>query len=136
MITLEQYFGSKPYSRMEESRAVDLLERVNMLIDHAVSEGAFTRQIDPDTGSEISGSKGGSGDGGFRTQDSKTGAPGSAHKLAMAVDVYDPNGELDNWITDKILTVYGLYREHPSATVGWCHLGTKAPRSGKRTFLP
>lgn len=142
MITVEQYFA-KPRSADQEAAATDLLQRVNELLADAYTHGVY-EFIDPDTGSQISGTKGGSGDGGFRLPDSKTGPPGSSHRQAMAVDVYDPTDELDTWLDEferdggqnSMLEKHGLYREHPSATNGWCHLSTRAPRSGKRTFLP
>lgn len=136
MITQEQYFGAKPHSPEQDALATALLTRVNILLDDAIGSGAFTLIHDPDTGTQISGSKGGAGDGGFRLPGATTGAPNSSHKQAMAVDVYDPAGKLDAWLTDEKLEVYGLYREAPTATFGWCHLTTRPPHSGKRTFTP
>lgn len=136
MITIEQYFHGKEHSPDNYADAVDLLQLVNDLIDFAVSQGAFTRCVDVDTGSEVSGSRGGSGDGGFRLADSSTGSPNSSHKQAKAVDVYDPGNRLDDWLTDETLADFGLYREAPDSTPGWCHLSTRAPGSGRRTFNP
>ena len=136
MITAEQYFGSKPHSDEQLAVALNLLGRVNALIEEAVAGGEFSVAIDPDTGTQISGSKGGAGDGGFRLPGASTGAPNSSHKQAMAVDVYDPVGRLDNWITDETLERHGLYREAPAHTFGWCHLSTRCPNSGRRTFTP
>ena len=135
MITQVQYFAAKPHSSGEELIASDLLSRVNELCDEAERAGVH-RQICPNTGSEISGSKGGSGDGGFRLPTATTGAAHSSHKEARAVDVYDPQGNLDDWITDEILEAPGLYREAPNSTEGWAHLTTRPPPSGKRTFIP
>lgn len=114
--------------------ATELLFRVNALLDNAEHEGPFKRAIDPDTGTEISGSRGGAGDGGFRLPTATTGAAKSSHKEAKAVDVFDPGGKLDGWLTDERLEVYGLYREAPESTFGWCHLTIRPPHSGKRTF--
>lgn len=136
MITQAQYFGSKPHTPEQDALATELLTRVNILLDDAIGSGVFTLQNDPDTGTQISGSKGGAGDGGFRLPGATTGAPNSSHKTAQAVDVFDPAGRLDAWLTDEKLTVYGLYREAPASTVGWTHLTTRAPNSGKRTFQP
>lgn len=74
--------------------------------------------------------------GGFRPQDCPQGAPHSSHKQGQAVDIYDPDNALDNYVTDAILEAYGLYREAPSATLRWCHLSDRPPGSGKRTFQP
>jgi hypothetical protein len=143
MIRVEEYFR-KPYSAEQEDNARDLLVRVNALIDEAIADGAFVREIDPDTNCEIGGSAGGDGDGGFRTPGSRTGAPGSSHRKARGVDPYDPHDKLDTWLDtfetggggNTKLEAHGLYREAPSATPKWTHLTTQAPNSGKRTFIP
>lgn len=65
-------------------------------------------------------------------------APRSHHMRCNAIDLYDPEGVLDDWCMDNLdaLMNLGLYLEHPSATKGWCHLQAVAPRSGKRVFYP
>lgn len=140
MITLEQYANGRwldpSFTIAFQDSAYELLYKVNKLLLRASRETGWHWRIDHDTGSSVSGSKGGSGDGGFRGPDSKTGAPGSQHRKAHAVDVYDPFSELDNWLTDDLLAEFGLYREHPGSTPGWCHLQDVAPGSGHRTFLP
>lgn len=136
MISLEEYFR-KPRSPAQEEYARDMLARVAALLVEAQAAGAYlSTWVNPHTRCRISGSKDGDGDGGFRTPGSRTGAPNSSHKEARAVDVYDPLNKLDGWITDAVLEKHGLYREHPEATHGWCHLTTRAPGSGKRTFRP
>lgn len=135
MITLEQYFGAKDHTDEQAAAATGMLEKVNALIDWA-RLGGFMGAIDPDTGTQISGSKGGSGDGGFRLSNAATGKPGSKHKLARAVDVYDPGDVLDRILADADLARFGLFREHPDDTPGWCHLQDLAPGSGNRTFKP
>ena len=132
MITAEQYFGGKSHDVDQAAAAADWLSRVNKLL----AECPFDAEIDPGTGTQISGSKGGSGDGGFRLPTSTTGSAKSSHKEARAVDIYDPEDELDLFITDAMLEAHGLYREAGGATIGWCHLTTRAPHSGKRTFAP
>jgi len=135
MITKQQYFGSKKHDATQEAHADILLTRVNSLLAEAVTAGVYNYEIDPDTGTQISGAKGGSGDGGFRLPESTTGASKSSHKEARAVDVYDPKESLDNWITDEILEKFDLYREHPKHTKSWCHLTTRPPWSKNRTFM-
>lgn len=132
MISTEQYFGAKPHSLEQDAAAASLLDKVITLCD----ELSWDWPTDPDTGTSISGSRGGAGDGGFRLDTSTTGRPGSKHKSAHAVDVFDPENALDSSITDELLEKHGLYREHPDDTPGWCHLQDVAPRSGKRTFKP
>lgn len=142
MITRDQYFrdprtgSTKPHQPEHDDAAKDLLGKVNRLLDHAVSVIAFQRSIDPDTGSEISGKAGGAGDGGFRLPDSKTGAAHSKHRTGHGIDVYDPGNYLDTRLTDGMLEEFGLYREHPDSTSGWCHLQDLPPHSKRRTYYP
>lgn len=136
MITLERYFAGKLHSDAHDMAAADLLAHVNPLLIEAAQHGAYDYAVDCDTGCNISGSKGGSGDGGFRLPDAKTGSPQSSHKEAKGIDIYDPFNKLDDWLTDGTLATHGLYREHPSKTLGWCHLSTRKPGSKLRTFLP
>lgn len=65
-------------------------------------------------------------------------APRSKHMTGDAVDIYDPDGELDDWCMEHldILAECGLWLEHPSATKGWSHLQQVPPRSGRRAFYP
>lgn len=144
MITLEQYFGGKPHTQEEEDFATVLLQRVNELCDEAQQNGNYDAPTCPNTGTQISGSYHGQGDGGFRLPTATTGRQNSSHKEAKAVDVFDPKGDLDKWLDgfedghngNIKLEQYGLYREHPDSTPGWCHLTTRAPGSGHRTFIP
>ena len=136
MITPEQYFHGKAHTPEQAARCDELLLCVNSLLLEASQKGAYDYAVDIDTGTCISGSRGGSGDGGFRLSDSATGAAKSSHKEARAVDVYDTFNKLDEWITDAVLFNHGLYREHPSKTLGWVHLTTRAPASKRRTFYP
>lgn len=144
MILLAQYFAAKPHTVEHEAAARDLLTRVDALVIEALAAGRFSRPICPNTGSEISGSKGGAGDGGFRLPTATTGRQNSSHKEARGVDQYDPDNQLDEWLDqfehgdgdNTMLEKHGLYREHPGSTPSWCHLSTRAPGSGRRTFLP
>ena len=132
MITTAQYFGNKAHSEEQERAAESLLGKVKALLDALI----WAYPIDPDTGTSISGSRGGAGDGGFRLPGATTGAVNSKHKMAHAVDVYDPDDLLDTSIGDDILEEFGLYRESPDFTKGWTHLQDVPPGSGKRTFQP
>ncbi|MFA6040272.1 MAG: hypothetical protein WC733_02095 [Methylophilus sp.] len=137
MITVEQYAGiwkhHEDWNGACQHSAELLLDRVNRLIADFVNDG-YTVEINQKTKTQISGEV----YGGFRPQDCPIGAKSSSHKLAMAVDVYDPYNKLDLWLDKhpEKLVEYDLYREHPSATQRWTHLSIKSPRSGKRTFLP
>lgn len=144
IITVEDYFGPRwghPELTTEiMENAIGLLKKVNSLLRWASVYGGFKCPIDPDTGSCVSGSYNKdlpfkfSGDGGWRPSDTKTGAPLSKHRTAHAVDVYDPGNRLDELLSDEILESFGLYREAPSATNGWCHLQDVPPGSGRRTY--
>lgn len=149
-ISLEDYF-SKPHTLAQRNAADELLGPVHALVSDAINAGAFQWARDPDTGCCISGARGGDGDGGFRTPASMTGAANSSHKLlpaenpdGAAVDVADPGDRLDTWLDqfedgqggNSMLEKHGLYREAPNVTKSWCHLTTRAPASGHRTFQP
>lgn len=141
MITLDDYFGEKLMNSEVTPEFIDnasmLLAEVNTLLAEAVGAVGYSHElVDPDTCCQISGAKGGSGDGGFRLAASTTGSQTSQHRKANAVDIYDPDNVLDKWLTDDILRRYDLYREHPDHTPGWVHLQRVPPRSGKRTFIP
>lgn len=66
-------------------------------------------------------------------------APNSKHLTCRAIDLYDPDGDLDEWLldgADTVLKDLGLWLEHPAATKGWSHLQTVPPGSGRRVFYP
>lgn len=109
----------------------DLVPPVNALLAKAKAAG-IPLPINPKTGTQVSGAQ----FGGFRPQTCPIGAPLSAHKQGMAVDIYDPQGKLNAWLTDEILKECGLYREAPKSTPGWLHITTRRPGSGNRTFIP
>lgn len=138
MITTSQYFGAKQHTDEHLSNAIELLRHVNAFLEEAAAAGAYGNWIDPDTGTQISGAKGGSGDGGFRSPDSTTGAPLSKHRNAEAIDIYDPDRILAQWIiTNKErLAIHGLWIEDPRWSPVWLHLQSVPPKSGKRIFIP
>ena len=135
MITFEEYFGQwldhADATSERQANARALLIAVNDLLNEARADGVVI-QTNPATGSHISGQT----LGGFRPQDCAQGAPTSSHKQGRGVDIYDPGNALDAWLDDDKLAAFGLYREHPSFTVGWTHLTDRAPGSGRRTFNP
>lgn len=132
MITIAQYFAGQPHSHDQELAAMVLLARVKNLLREANIVGRYPETVNPKTGNQISGE----GHGGFRTQDCPIGAPHSAHKEAKAVDIYDPDNSLDEWITDEILRKHDLYREEPNSSPHWVHIQCRPTTSGRRTFLP
>ena len=136
MITLQEYFSDKPHPNEYNLNALTLLYRVNNLIAAYTTDTGKLPEINPITGSQVSGSKG--GDGGFRLPTSTTGSSKSAHKQGMAIDLVDHDQHLDKWLDAKpdALIKYDLYREASASTPNWCHLSTRKPLSGKRTFIP
>lgn len=138
IITIEHYFTGQLMSVVSEYhlQAADrLLERVNQVIRDAVG-AEIACPTNPKTGSQISGW----GGGGYRSQAVNARQPNpkitSRHLTGEAVDVYDPEGELDDWLDNIMLEHYELWREHPSATRTWCHLQSVPPRSGRRSYYP
>ena len=136
MITPSQVIGkwdASPDLTTERRVNIDnLCDTVNKLLYQYEQETGNVVPKNRVTGTQVSGEV----YGGFRPQDCPIGTPNSAHKQGMAVDIYDPDGGLDQWITDAVLIIHDLYREHPDATVHWCHLTTRSPASGNRTFRP
>lgn len=62
----------------------------------------------------------------------------SKHLSGQAVDVSDPNKELQRWCkaNEDILEDAGLWLEDFSATPNWVHFQCVPPKSGKRWFMP
>lgn len=64
----------------------------------------------------------------------------SKHLTGEACDLDDFDGALDAWCTTgaglAALEAHGLWLEHPDSTVGWCHVQTVPPGSGRRVFKP
>ena len=138
MITIENYFGDKKHPPEHEANATKLLIKVNRLLAIAQNDNSYHVWIDTDTGTQISGAKGGSGDGGYRLPNSKTGASNSSHKTGEGVDIYDNLRILAQWCVhnqDK-MDACGLWAEDFRYTNGWVHLQSKQPPSGKRIYIP
>jgi hypothetical protein len=138
MITKEQYFGTKKHSIEHEANSVIFLSRLNSFLYDAAQAGAYHYAIDPDTETQISGAKGGSGDGGYRTPDSSTGAKNSKHKDGHGGDVTDQARELCAFavLHPEALEKHGLYIEDPRWTPVWLHAQDVAPSSGQRIYRP
>lgn len=135
MITIDQYFGKWKHKATQEhlANAAILIDRCNALILAMEDEGV-NFQINPLTDSNV----GGESYGGFRPQECPIGAPKSAHKQGMAVDLYDPLNEIDKWLVahPKVLEKVDLWFEHPDATPHWSHWSIRPPLSGRKFFMP
>jgi len=138
-ITTEQYFEKHiMLHRLEltdsiKANAEITVNRVNALLD-AVARDGIGITLHPESMSPIS--------SGWRPPEVNAATPGAAvnskHMTGQACDLYDPDGELDEWCLANlnILRELGLWMEHPSATKGWCHVQTEAPKSGRTVFYP
>lgn len=129
MIELNDYWMGRdkkyPASWNEdiEAHAIDLLARLNSLLavfgeDRAVNSGWRPPEVNSAT---------------------PNAALKSKHMTGNAVDLADPEGDLDDWCSENDgsrLIQYGLWMESPAATKGWCHLQNLPPKSGKRVFFP
>lgn len=137
MITYDEYFGKwlhhPDVTPAREENAEKLLDAVSALEAIARADGVSFPD-NPATGSGVSGTT----YGGFRPQSCPQGAAKSSHKEALAVDRYDPAGEIDEWCVKNLdaLKECGIYIEHPDYTGGWSHWTIKAPGSGNRVFIP
>ena len=134
MITLRDYWMGREVTHSSELtpdiiRAAEVtVQRANMLL----SEFRFDTK---DT--EIR-----KVNSGWRPVAINAATPGAAlrskHMTGEAIDISDPEGDLDNWCVQhmEVLERIGLWLEHPSATKGWCHVQIVAPKSGNRVFYP
>lgn len=138
MISKVQYVGS--YAKSQDLTPnvlanIDmLLKKVNSLMQVGMADGVMFR-VNPETKSQISGQK----NGGFREQCCTIGAPASAHKQGMAIDLYDPFNQIDSWLMQSPIAKVayedlGFYFEHPDATNGWSHWQIRPTKS--RFFRP
>lgn len=141
MLALDAYLMGRDklyplaYGPAIEAEARRTVELVNQLLRIAIDAGVGM-EPSPKTGTLIT--------SGWRSPEINAAIPNAApkshHMAGRAVDLYDPDGELDDWLMSDAgqaaLTEIGLWMEHPSATKGWCHLQAVPPRSGRRVFYP
>lgn len=138
IITLSDYWmgRDKLYSTQLnpaiESNALTLLACVNKLLESC----PISLDLHPVNKTHVS--------SGWRPPTVNANTPNAAvnskHMTGQAVDIYDPDGDLDSWLMSsdgqRKLVELGLWMEHPSATKGWSHLQSIKPRSGNRVFFP
>lgn len=139
MITYDQYMRGRDTAYPQymtpqiKANALVTIEKANALIEAALKDGVDF-EINPVTGSVVS--------SGWRPPQINATTPGakpkSLHLTGEAIDIYDPDGDLDDWCMANInfLRQLGLSMEHPSATKGWCHVQTRPPKSGRVCFYP
>jgi len=142
MILLDQYLRlqdrNKAYSLSMtptlQDNAIRLLGLVNKLLDVARPEVIF--ESSPITKTLVA--------SGWRppmvNAATPNAAPNSKHITCHAIDIYDPEGDLDNWLMTPegqgVLSVIGLWMEHPASTKTWSHLQDIPPNSHNRVFYP
>ena len=150
MITIEQYAGgheTSPDWTPERQKNAQLLLNVCALLQAEMESDGIVFPNNPKTGSKVGGQF--HGFGGFRPQNCPQGAPHSSHKEGLAVDLYDPHNEIDDYLQhdylecvadgkpqDSMLVRHGVYIEHPDSTDTWSHWSIKPPKSGKHIFNP
>lgn len=139
-ITLADYFMGRDVShalllghdmRREAARTVEVANQLLQALP-----GWVTLDINPRTGTLVA--------SGWRPPDINAGTPGakpnSKHLKCQALDLYDPDGDIDEWCSSPAglaaLEQLGLWLEHPAATKTWCHVQTVPPGSGRRVFYP
>lgn len=137
MITFAQYVGphaASPDLTAERAHNATKLLAACAALEDDMLEDSVEFPDNPATGCGVSGQT----FGGFRPQNCPQGAPNSSHKDGLAVDRYDPKGEIDDWCIahQDRLALHGIYIEHPSATQNWSHWTIRKPGSGNRVFFP
>lgn len=128
MITLEDYLKGHDvlypdeWTPVLEDAGLETVKRANLLLsafgeERGVTSGWRPKQVNRDTAGA---------------------APFSRHITAQAIDLADPEGDLDDWCFahPDVLERIGLWQEHPASTKGWCHMQTMPPKSGRRVFYP
>ena len=126
MLTLQSYWAGKAANPARTiavaANAEELLNRVNSLM---VRFGEIRKIVS-----------------GWRPPEVNAKLPGAAinskHITGQAVDLADPDGDLDQWCLDNPneLERFQLWLEHPATTKNVCHLQSVPPKSGKRVFYP
>lgn len=141
MITLHDYWMGRDQTHATSldtgtrHNAYLMVELANKLLILAKTAGV-SLEANPRTGTIVS--------SGWRPAEINATVPGAAprskHMTGQAIDLYDPDGDLDDWLlTDdgqRVLTNLGMWMEHPSATKGWAHVQSVPPKSGRRVFFP
>lgn len=121
MLNIRDYFGKHKPSDEELKQAQILIAKVSNILSLFGEDRAQTSGFrSPTYNKQIGGS------------------PNSAHCFAKAIDVVDKDGSLGKWLlqNEHHIIDLDLYAEHPDYTKGWCHLTTRAPKSGLRFFKP
>ena len=137
MITIAEYVGvhsvSLDWTPSRKLNAAKLLA-ASALLETLMLAAGVVFPVNPKTNSQVSGET----FGGFRPQNCPIGAANSNHKIGLAWDRFDPNGEIDTWCMANLqsLAACGIWLEHPDKTPTWSHWQSVPPGSGNRVFMP
>lgn len=139
MITLQDYYLGRDITHGHllgsdlRANAARTVEAANALLARAKAAGVTLERN----------GRGHMVNSGWRPPDINSSTPGAAlrslHMQCLAIDIADPDGDLDEWClanADTALRDLALWLEHPAATKGWCHVQLQPPRSGRRIFYP
>jgi hypothetical protein len=144
MISLGNYYMARDHTHGHllgsdlRANALRTVEAANKLLVLAKTDGV-SLQSSPRTGNIVS--------SGWRPPEVNAGTPGAAvnslHMRCLAIDLFDADGDLDDWlfsVADTVLADLGLWMEHPAATKGWAHVQlvpqSSFARTGRRWFYP
>lgn len=139
MITIQNYYMGRDLTYGNELtkdkvlNAGTTVQRINALIIAFEAYG-ITLENSPMSKTPVS--------SGWRPAKINGITPGAAvrskHMTCQACDLYDPEGDIDEWALahPEVLERIGLWQEHPSATKGWAHFQIIPPKSGNRVFYP
>lgn len=125
LVTLEEYLMGRdkiaPLTSDLRKNAEEMVKRVNELLSHFGEYRHVTSGYRPQV----------------INKRIPNAAPRSNHMVCKACDLYDPNGDLDEWCVENlfILVQIGLWLESTKSTPGWCHVSITPPASGNRIFF-
>lgn len=128
---MDQYFGQHPGdapSAATKANALTLLARVNTMLIQLPPEIECAKKPVVNSGWRPA----------WYNATVANAAPNSKHITGEAIDLADPEGELDEFLLahPQRLIDHDLYLEHPSTTRRWTHLQSVGPKSGRRIFFP
>lgn len=139
IVTLSDYLMGRDQLYPQEfnygikANAELMVAAVNVLLERMEKSGVPLEK-NPKTGSIVS--------SGWRPPQVNGQVKGAAvrskHMTGQAVDLYDPEGAIDDWLMNHLpnMPELGLFAEHASATKGWAHVQIIPPASKRPIFYP
>ena len=137
LLTLEDYWMDRDqkfrgeWVQQIQRNGAETVRRINLLVPMWLANGIELHKHPQGFGAWSSG---------WRPKAVNSSTPNAAvmsnHMQATAGDIFDPEGDIDEWcfLHQHIIGSpdTDLYMEHPSATKGWCHLQTVPPKSQQK----